>query len=107
MTRHRLLDGVSLLAVGSAILLIFARGIFGGAPPDAPRPVHANSLALALAPSATSIVSARPSLTPTATLEPTVTATFTPEPTATPSQPLVAIIAGHRNNDSGAICESG
>lgn len=41
---------------------------------------------------------------PTATPEPT----FTPEPpteTPTPTPPVIAIIVGHRNNDSGAVCE--
>jgi N-acetylmuramoyl-L-alanine amidase len=52
-------------------------------------------------PTATSIPQTPTPAPPTATPEPT----FTPEPTATPTPPLVAIIVGHRNNDSGAVCE--
>ncbi len=48
-------------------------------------------------------------LLPSATPTPIPTVTATPLPTLTPTAVprTIALIAGHRNNDSGAICESG
>lgn len=42
-----------------------------------------------------------------APVDPAPVMTETPAPTPTPARPLVAVLAGHRQNDSGAICEGG
>lgn len=55
-------------------------------------------------PTATTVLETPTPEPPTATPEPTFTPA-PPTPTFTPTPPLVAIIVGHRNNDSGAICE--
>jgi len=44
-------------------------------------------------------------LTPTPVRSPTPLLTATPAPTPTPHVPRIGIIAGHWQNDSGAICE--
>lgn len=103
-SRRHVLDAASLLALGAALLLIFSLAFVEEPGSQVPRPVHANALiAEATTPTATPL----PTSQPTVTLVPTVTNTPTPEPTPTPSVPVVALIAGHRNNDSGAICEAG
>ena len=129
ITPRRWLDGLSLLALGSALLLIFVSGLTQARPP---RPFASAARAAAPAsPSATvegraplavaatpvpvsatvqPTLSPAPSSTPplptlTPTPVPTLTETATAIPTPTPR--LIALIAGHRNNDSGAICESG
>lgn len=96
ITRRRWLDGVSLLSLLAALLLIFATGIFGAQGLREPRPALAGLWALPT-----------PTLPPTATIVPTLTNTPLPTLTPTPSAPTVAIVVGHRGNDSGAICEWG
>jgi N-acetylmuramoyl-L-alanine amidase len=134
--RYRLLDTLSLAALLAAVLLIVATGLFnvrglreprplGGLPevqatppPEAPLVVAATEgIPTVLAPTMTAEPSPTP-LPPTGTpestatpLPPTITpslsATLPPTFTATPGPPTVALVAGHRNNDSGAVCESG
>lgn len=86
-------------------------------------PTLSPEAALAVLPSATtaptgtaipSATSVPPTNTPTETSTPqpptktpSPSATLPPTFTAIPSVPKVGIIAGHRNNDSGAVCESG
>jgi N-acetylmuramoyl-L-alanine amidase len=131
------LEGASLLALCSALLLIFSTGIFGvqGGPnrvASAPGAVVTFTPRVPPASATTSptpaagMVLGTPTSTPTRTIDipPTQTApatvsarpttvvpsnTPTPGPTRTADRggATIAIIAGHRNNDSGAICENG
>lgn len=48
-----------------------------------------------------------PVITPTLSLAPTVSVADNPLPTRDPFRPLVGIVAGHRGNDSGAVCPDG
>lgn len=117
------LDTLSLITAVVAIALIFSTAFQnagqGNVPPSGVAPVAVQPSATPAAagelPSTPVQSEPSPVIFPTATIipqsptpEPPTTTpepTFTPEPTATPTPPLVAIIVGHRNNDSGAICE--
>lgn len=109
LIRRRWLDGFSLFSLLAAFLLIFTAGILGvrGIPIS-----QSASASLFTVPTATVTVTRvtatpAPTFTPfyTATPLPTVTQTPTITPTATLEALTIAIIVGHRNNDSGAICE--
>jgi N-acetylmuramoyl-L-alanine amidase len=130
------LDTLSLGVVVAAVVLILVtaiRGINDGTPPVAaeslavaaspssaplsipPATVTAAGVAgVSVTEPAVTIPTATATLIPTTptSVPPTSTAipTETPAPptvTPTPTAPIVAIIVGHRNNDSGAICEGG
>jgi N-acetylmuramoyl-L-alanine amidase len=114
--RRQWLDAASFLCLLATLLLIFAAGIFDIRGERAPRPLQAAlpaSPAQAAAPplmetpTLTSTTIPMATLAPSMTPEPTATETPVPTPTATPIPLKVAIIAGHRNNDSGAVCERG
>lgn len=119
------LDTLSVVATVVAIALIFITAFQGAgqgttAPPaeaiaanptaTAPltgelpsTPIQAEATSV-IFPTATTIPATATPEPPTATPEPTFTPA-PPTPTFTPTPPLVAIIVGHRNNDSGAVCE--
>jgi N-acetylmuramoyl-L-alanine amidase len=120
------LDTLSLVVAVVAIALIFITAFQGAGqgnvPPSVAAPIAVNPTAtttiigempstpvqaeptVVVFPTATPILETPTPEPPTATPEPTFTPA-PPTPTFTPTPPLVAIIVGHRNNDSGAICE--
>jgi N-acetylmuramoyl-L-alanine amidase len=114
--RRQWLDAASFLCLLATLLLIFASGIFDIRGERTPRPLQAALIASPtqaadppVIETATVTVTSIPTATlaPSVTPEPTATETPVPTATATPVPLKVAIIAGHRNNDSGAVCERG
>lgn len=120
------LDTLSVVATVAAVALIFMTAFQGAGqgavPASTPAPMALNATPTVGAmgempstpvqaeptavvfPTATVILETPTPAPPTTTPEPTFTPA-PPTPTFTPTPPLVAIIVGHRNNDSGAICE--